>query len=329
MQLIDNAGVNDPYVNLALEEYAVRNLDLEDSAYLLFYVNRPSIIIGKNQNTLEEINHRYVEAEGIHVVRRISGGGAVYHDLGNLNFSFIRKMARGALLNFEKFTEPVVRVLRELGVPAELTGRNDIVADGRKVSGNAQFTTALRMFSHGTLLFASELERVQEALTVKIGKIESKGLKSVRSRVANVSEFLDAPMPLEEFRERLLRGIFGTSAAPVRQLTDEEWEAVHALADSKYRQWDWNYGESPDFNLQKVHRFPIGEIDCRLDVHNGHIRGLKVYGDFLGLGEISELERALTGAPYSRQGLQQAIEPLDLDHYFGGLSHAELIDLLY
>ncbi|MEM7164076.1 MAG: lipoate--protein ligase [Planctomycetota bacterium] len=329
MQLIDNEGTNDPHLNLALEEYAVRNLDLEDSAYLLFYVNRPAIIVGKNQNTLEEINHRYVEDEGIHVVRRISGGGTVYHDLGNLNFSFLRRLQTGNLLNFQQFTEPVVRVLRELGVPAELTGRNDIVADGRKISGNAQFTTSNRMFSHGTLLFASELDRVQEALTVKIGKIESKGLKSVRSRVANVSEFLAAPMNLEEFRERLLRGIFGSSEPPLRRLTDAEWQKVHELADSKYRQWDWNYGESPDFNLQKVHRFPIGEIDCRLDVHHGVIESVKVYGDFLGLGEISELERALTGIAYSPDALRGAIERLDLDHYFGGLDHSELVELLY
>src|SRR5690554_2341039 len=161
MIFIDNEGNNDPHLNLALEEYIVRNF--KDKDYLLFYINEPSIIIGRNQNTLEEINQSYVEENGIHVVRRISGGGAVYHDLGNLNFSFITNYDKKSLNNFRKFTEPIINVLQSLEVNAELKGRNDIVADGRKISGNAQFSTAKRMFSHGTLLFDSNLSEVANA----------------------------------------------------------------------------------------------------------------------------------------------------------------------
>ncbi len=207
MIFVDNQQVIDPSVNLAIEEYLLRNFSGDDEI-LLFYINEPSIIIGRNQNTLEEINHEYVDAHNIHVVRRLSGGGAVYHDLGNLNFSFIAHNRPENVHNFKKFTGPVVQVLRQMGVSAEMSGRNDILVEGRKVSGNAQYISGKRMFSHGTLLFDSDLSCVAEALNVKMSKITSKGLKSVRSRVANISEFLSEPITLEQFRRRLLEGIF-------------------------------------------------------------------------------------------------------------------------
>src|SRR4051794_2619557 len=207
MLFIDNKGITDPRINLAIEEYALKNLDINET-YLLFYINEPSIIIGKNQNTVEEINTEYVEGNGIHIVRRLSGGGAVYHDLGNLNFSFITKDDGESFHNFKKFTEPVVAALHKLGVNAELSGRNDIVVEGRKISGNAMFSTRGRMFSHGTLMLDSEIDAVVSALKVKKEKIESKGIKSVRSRVANISEFLETKVSMEEFRSLLLKYIF-------------------------------------------------------------------------------------------------------------------------
>jgi lipoate-protein ligase A len=244
MKLILNNDNRDPCINLALEEYCVRNLDIS-VPYLLLYINDPSIIIGKHQNTLEEINLPYVRANNIRVARRISGGGAVYHDHGNLNFSFIRRFGQGQMLRFEEFTRPVTRALAELGIHAELGGRNDITVDGRKISGNAQFTTVHSMFSHGTLLFDSRLDQVEEALNVKTGKIASKGVKSVRSRVANISEFLHQPIAMEQFREHLIRSIFeGRNPVPEYRLGEQEWEQVHHLADSVYRQWDWTYGMS-------------------------------------------------------------------------------------
>ena len=207
MLFIDNKGITDPRINLAIEEYALKSLDINET-YLLFYINKPSIIIGKNQNTIEEINTDYVESQGIHVVRRLSGGGAVYHDLGNLNFSFITKDDGDSFHNFRKFTEPVIAALQKLGVNAELSGRNDILAEGRKISGNAQFSTRGRMFSHGTLLFNSEMDHVVSALKVRKDKIESKGIKSIRSRVANISEFLTEEIDIETFRSLLLKNIF-------------------------------------------------------------------------------------------------------------------------
>lgn len=330
--LIDNEGCHDATRNLALEEYSVRHLDSEieeDRSYLLLYVNGPSVIVGRNQNTLEEIDPTFVDRQGIRVVRRISGGGAVYHDAGNLNFSFIKRYRPGSRLDFKEFTDPIVRVLAGLGVEAELTGRNDIVVDGRKISGNAQFTTSRRMFSHGTLLFDSDLDQVTKALSPRFDKIESKGLKSIRSRVANISEFLPEPMTVAEFRDQLVAGLFGTSTPQVRRLDATESAHVEALADSKYRQWDWNFGESPRFNIQKTHRFPIGEVDARIDVHDGRIQSCKIYGDFLGFGEISEIEWKLVGVRYQPENLREALADVDVSSYFGGLSHQEFVEFLF
>ncbi|MCG1022423.1 lipoate--protein ligase [Sutcliffiella horikoshii] len=328
MLFIDNNGITDPRINLAIEEYALKNLDIEDT-YLLFYINEPSIIIGKNQNSVEEINTKYVEDNGIHVVRRLSGGGAVYHDHGNLNFSFITKDDGESFHNFKKFTAPVVEALKSLGVDAEMSGRNDILAEGRKISGNAQFSTRGRMFSHGTLLFDSEIEHVVSALNVKKDKIESKGIKSIRSRVANIKEFLNEDITIEQFRQLLLEAIFKSKDIPKYELTEQDWKNIHELSKERYQNWDWNYGKSPKFNLQHSHRFPVGQIDVRLDVTKGKIENCKIYGDFFGVGDVSEVENLLLGVKYEKAEISQALEGLDVKHYFGNITIDELIDLIY
>jgi lipoate-protein ligase A len=329
MLFIDNKGITDPHINLAIEEYALKNLDINET-YLLFYINKPSIIIGKNQNTIEEIDTEYVESNGIHIVRRLSGGGAVYHDLGNLNFSFITKDDGESFHNFRKFTEPVVAALQKLGVNAELSGRNDLLAEGRKISGNAQFSTRGRMFSHGTLLFNSEMDHVVSALKVKKDKIESKGIKSIRSRVANISEFLTEAIEIEEFRSLILKNIFdGSEEIPEYVLTEQDWEKIQQLSKERYQSWDWNYGKSPKFNLQHSHRFPVGSIDVRLEVNKGTIENCKIYGDFFGVGDVSELENKLTGCRYEKGELEKALVGIDTTHYFGNVSKEEFINLIY
>src|SRR5690625_4791872 len=329
MLFVDNRGITDPRINLALEEYVLRNKRREES-FLLFYINEPSIIIGRNQNTLEEINHEYVRAHGIHVVRRVSGGGAVYHDLGNLNFSIITVYAMERFNNYEYFTKPVVDVLRSLGVPAEVSGRNDILVDERKISGNAQFTTGGRMLSHGTVLFDSNLEEVVNALDVKMSKIESKGLKSVRSRVVNIAEFLKEEVTIEEFREMIVERIFGRrSEVPELEITDDDWEAIHKLSKEKYQTWDWNFGESPKFNVKKTHRFPAGEIDLRIDVQEGRVSGLRIFGDFIGSGDVSILENLLRGVRYEPEDLAEALAHVEIEEYFGNVKKEEFLQLLY
>ncbi|MGD6965387.1 lipoate--protein ligase [Rossellomorea vietnamensis] len=328
MKFIDNKGITDPRINLAIEEYALKNLDI-DETYLLFYINAPSIIIGKNQNTIEEINTEYVESENLHVVRRLSGGGAVYHDLGNLNFSFITKDDGESFHNFRKFTEPVIKALKKLGVNAELSGRNDIEAEGRKISGNAQFSTKGRMFSHGTLLFDSEIENVVSALKVRKDKIESKGIKSIRSRVANISEFLEEKISITEFRSMLLRYIFDVNEIEEYELTEEDWKNIHELSEKRYGNWNWNYGKSPKFNLQHSHRFPVGSIDIRLEVNKGVIENCKIYGDFFGVGDVSDIENKLTGLKYEKAEVEHALEGVEIPHYFGNVTKEDIINLIY
>jgi lipoate---protein ligase len=329
MKYIPYAGITDPTINLALEEYVLKHLPPDDD-YLLFYVNEPSIIIGKNQNTIEEVNSEYVEQHGIHVVRRLSGGGAVYHDLGNLNFSFVTRADSQSMHNYKKFTEPVVRALRRLGVDAELSGRNDIQVGERKISGNAQYVHKGRMISHGTLLFQTDLEQVGSALKVKAAKIESKGVKSIRSRVANISEFLAESMSIDEFRLQLLRSIFeGDSTIPEYPLEQDDWDRIMDISRSRYRSWEWNYGRSPQSDISRSQRYEgVGIVDVRLNIAHGSIQAIRIFGDFFGEYEISELESKLTGVVYRREALTEAMKDIDISRYIGNLQQDLFLELL-
>lgn len=329
MLFIDNDHVHDPRVNLALEEYVIRHVAPEEEI-LLFYINEPSIIIGRNQNTIEEINVDYVEANDIHVVRRLSGGGAVYHDLGNLNFSFIAPNAPGNFQNFQKFTQPVIDVLKSMGVPAELSGRNDILVNGQKISGNAQYVSGPRMVSHGTLLWQTDLSRVGEALRPKQAKFESKGIKSVRSRVANITEFMPAGHPdIMAFRQAIIEGVFGGGTVAEYKLKARDWDAIGTLAQERYASWDWNYGRSPAFDLKRETRYAGGTIEALLNVRKGRIEDLKFFGDFFGQRDVAELVSALKGVSYQPEAILVALESLRIGDYFINYSAQELVSLLY
>lgn len=336
MIFVDNEQNFNPAVNLAIEEYILRQL-IEYPEILLFYINEPSIIIGRHQNTIEEINQEYVKENQIHVIRRLSGGGAVYHDHGNLNYSFITHGGTENVLNFEKFTAPVITALRKMGISAELSGRNDIVVDGRKISGNAIYSSPQGLVCHGTLLFNTNLTRLGNALQVKPGKIESKGIPSVRSRVANISEFLPGPMTIETFREKILESVFEPvpdADAPETgmaqyHLTADDWAQIREIQKNRYDSWDWNYGKSPAFNVQKTRRFPFGEIDVRINVQNGKIRDIQFFGDFFSSTEPAELAALLTGTRYEKSASRSCLVGIHPEKYFGGLNQDELLNLLY
>lgn len=328
MKFISNNDITDPTLNLAMEEYVLKHMPNDDS-YFLFYVNRPSIIIGKNQNTIEEVNQPYIDEHGIDVVRRISGGGAVYHDTGNLNFSFITDDDGNSFHNFKKFTEPIVEALKSLGLDAEKSGRNDIQVGKAKISGNAMVKVKDRMFSHGTLMLNSELNEVQNALRVNPAKIKSKGIKSVRSRVANISEFLTEPLDIDTFKEIILKTIFG-EATQVEEykLSDEDWANIEQLSNEKYRTWEWNYGRNPKYNFEREEKFEKGFVQIKLDVKKGRIEHAKIFGDFFGVGDVTELENALEGTLHDFDSIEEALADYDIYHYFGDIDRYELIRLM-
>jgi lipoate---protein ligase len=313
MWFVDNGGVTRPQINLAIEEFLLRSVLPEDDL-LFLYTNEPAIIVGRFQNTLEEINQAYVEEHGIHVVRRLSGGGAVYHDQNNLNFSFITPKDPESISNFTRFNIPVIRALGEMGVTAYMGSRKELLVAGRKISGNAQYITGSRMVSHGTLLFNSDLTRLSGALNPKSGPITSRGTKSVRSPVTNIVDHMPEALDMTTFRERILQSLFmGVDPIPQYRLTDADWQAIQKIAGERYMQWEWNYGSSPDFVVQKSGVLPAGPISVRLDIRKGTIIAVHIESDWLDPLTTAALQNCLTGVRYARQHLHTALESCQIN----------------
>ena len=334
MYFVDNGNNYDASLNIALETYLVENR-LVDEPILLFYINDPSIIVGRNQNTIEEVNQAYVEEKGIRVVRRMSGGGAVYHDRGNFSFCFI-KDDDGSFRDFASFTQPVIEALHKMGAKgAELKGRNDLLIEDKKFSGNAMYAKNGRMTAHGTILFDANLDEVTKALKPRKEKFESKGIKSVRSRVTNIKPYVSPEyqkLTTEEFRDLLLLEIFGVeSRDQVKELklTEADWAKVREIQAERFGNWDWNYGQSPAFAIQMSQKFPFGFVDFRFNVEQGVIKEVKVYGDFFGLGDISDVEDALVGVRFEREAVNQVFENLDFNKYFGRVTAEEILTLIF
>lgn len=328
MKYIENYS-NDPRYNLAFEEYCFKHLP-RDEDYILLWINGPAIIIGKNQNTLEEVNSEYVKEKNISVVRRITGGGAVYHDLGNLNFSIITNADGSSVIDFKKYNLSILETLKELGVHCELSGRNDITIDQKKFSGIAQSIWKDRVLNHGTLLFDTELNVLSQALNVKQDKIESKGVKSVKSRVTNIKDYLNIDVNIDEFREVLLKSILKTEdiQSKILKLSEEQLVEIDELFKEKYSTWDWNYGHSPVFNYKNYKRFPVGAVEVRLEIKDGCIKECKIYGDFFGAEDIGELEKIITGLKYARDYLYDYLKDIDIKRYFGSISLDDFLNLL-
>jgi len=321
---------NNPYFNLALEEYFMKYRDLGDDI-LILWQNEPTVVVGRNQNTIEEINSKFIRENNIHVVRRPSGGGTVFHDLGNLNYTFISSSEHDNGNNFRKFTRPVIEVLRTLGINAEFTGRNDITIDGKKICGTAQYYYKNKVLHHGAMLFNANLDVLQDCLNVKLDKIQSKGIKSVRSRVSNIYTHLKEKITVNEFKNLLLKYILDTDDIESKQyiLTNEDLEKINQIKKEKYDTWEWNYGESPNFGLQKSKRYAGGSLDLRFDVEGGNIKHCKIFGDFFGTKEISEIEALLVGKKFNEDEVKNTLNSIELNDYLYNITADNFIDCMF
>jgi len=308
----------DPHFNLALEEYLITNSTITDEI-LLLWQNENAIIVGRNQNTIEEINNEYVRQQQVNVVRRLSGGGAVYHDLGNLNFTFIFNKSHQPEQNYyQLFTQPIVAVLQKMGLKAQFSGKNDIVIDDKKISGNAQYRYNNRILHHGTILFNVNMTMLPKVLKPDLAKLQSKGIKSVSARVTNILPLLKTPLTIEQFKQAIIEELKTTKKAQIVALSPDMIKAVNKIANEKYRTWDWNYGKSPTFNLQNKTRITDkGTIDVRLNVENGVIKQIKIFGDFLGFSGTSVLEQQLINQKYNLTTISAIVGKNDINSIFG------------
>ena len=320
----------DPYFNLAAEEYVLKNFT--ENCFMLWR-NASSIIVGRHQNTLAEINVDYVKQNNIKVVRRLSGGGAVFHDLGNINFTFVENNIQQPSQTGDvregfgelKYVQPVIAVLQSLGVDARFEGRNDLVIDGKKFSGNAKHFFRNRTLHHGTLLFSSELADLSGALNVNPAKFKDKAVKSVRSRVTNISSHLKEPLDIEEFRNIIFRYMMEKypDCEPY-SYTETDIAAINSLRDEKYATWEWNFGRSPGYNVVNRIKTNGGFVETHLDVANGIIRHVRIFGDFFNVGEMSELENLLAGTQHSENHIRMKLEQINLSEYLVNVSIDEM-----
>ncbi|SFR63411.1 lipoate-protein ligase A [Streptococcus equinus] len=323
MKYIVNKSHNPAY-NIALEAYAFRELRDEDELFIL-WINEPTIVIGKHQNAIEEINKAYTDEHGIHVVRRLSGGGAVYHDLNNLNYTIISNKTQEGAFDFKTFSQPVIETLADLGVTATFTGRNDLEIDGKKFCGNAQAYYKGRMMHHGCLLFDVDMTVLGNALQVSKDKIESKGVKSVRARVTNILDELPEKITVQEFSDRLLDKMKESYPDMTEYvLSDEELTEIEKLADNQFATWDWTYGKSPDYTIKRSVRYPAGKITSYVKVEKSMITGLKIYGDFFGIKDVSDIEEELIGLRYEYQDILDKLQTIDTTPYFTNITPQEI-----
>ncbi len=319
-------GSLDPCYNLAFEQYLLEHKT--EGKWLMLWQNANTVVIGMNQNAAEEINANFVKSHNITVVRRMTGGGAVYHDLGNLNYSFITDTGDKSSLSIEQFSRPVCRALESLGLSASVGGRNDIIVEGKKVSGVAQRIYKGRILHHGTLLFRSDADMIAGSLNADPSKFESKSSKSVRSRVGNISDFLPDDMSFEQFRGEIKRqlSLEGTVECNLRE---DELEEIRKNADEKYRSWEWTYGRSPKYTFKNKARFPGGSIEVRLFVSGGIIKEAAFSGDYMAVTDSNNAVRALSGVKFNREDVLEALTAVDIEAVFGEITAENIADVIF
>lgn len=317
----------DPYFNLASEEYLLKSF--QEDLFLL-YRNRPSIVVGKHQNTLAEINSDFVQKRGIKVARRISGGGTVFHDMGNLNFAFITNGKEGEMVNYGKYTQPVIDAMGSMGLEVKLGKRNELLLDGKKISGTASHVFKRRALHHGTLLFSSRMGDLSDALKVQADKFSDRAVKSVRSRVTNIQEHLVEKMDPDDFQNRLLAYIFkSTDKASNYQYNDQDMKEIQHLRDSKFSTWEWNYGYSPKYEFSKNLVFNSGNLALHMNVEKGIIKDINIEGEFMTTKDIHGLEDVLVGTIHDPETLRNRLSGINVADYITGLENEVLLSGMF
>ena len=313
--LINNS--TDPYFNMALDEFCLENI-VRDEPYFYLWRNRPSVIIGLNQNAYSEVNLPYLESHGISLVRRVTGGGAVYHDLQNMNYTIIGKAPS---------PQPMVDALRELGVTAELTGRNDIFVEGRKVSGYARRVSGSQEIIHGTLMYDVDLDTLTKVLDTPTSKLQAKGIGSVRSRVANLKEYLPGFSSLDELQAALQQIL--ADGDGIIELSEEQLSEVRRIAGEKFSTWDFIYGRSRETGFVRMAKLPCGTVEASISLDHGLITDISFTGDFLFDKPVTELAVLLTGCRYERSAVANRLEQTDVASHFKGATKDDLLDALF
>ncbi|MCF8229025.1 MAG: lipoate--protein ligase [Bacteroidales bacterium] len=318
-----NRTSTDPYFNLAAEEYVLKNFS-EDC--FMLWQNSPCVVVGKHQNTLAEINYEYIRKKNIPVVRRISGGGTVFHDPGNLNFTFVQNIKDENLVNFRKFTAPILAVLETMGVHARFEGKNNLTLAGLKFSGNAEHVYKKRTLHHGTLLYSSRLSELSDALKFDPHRYTDKAVKSIRSRITNLQDFMKEKISISEFKNRIRDFVLDQySDTSDYEFTKTDIENIEELVRSKYATWEWNFGYSPKYNFRRSIEHKGGKITFNVDVKEGHIQNAKVSGDLINVETISDFEKRLTGIPHREKNIANKLHDLDVKKYFHNLGEKEVL----